>query len=756
MEERYALQVQGIVQGVGFRPFVYRLATDLSLTGWVLNCAAGVFIQIQGQAGACAQFRRRLEQQPPPLAKIDFIDCQPLPPQEESSFVIRESAPGERRTLLSPDVATCDDCLADLQNPDSRMYQYPFANCTNCGPRFTIIGDIPYDRALTTMADFPMCDACAADFTNPYNRRFHAQPIACPACGPRLVFLHKDGSASEEAQPLAAAQKALQDGQILAIKGLGGYHLACDPHNEQAVCQLRRRKYRYDKPLALMVRDLETACRYCLVDAQEEELLTGRRRPIVLLRKRADGIQIAPSVAPGTDRLGIMLPYTPLHHLLLAQVPALVMTSGNVADEPIAYQDEDALTRLAPIVDGFLSHNRRIFRRCDDSVAVVAAGAPRLLRRSRGYVPEPLTLPWAGKLLALGGQQKNVFCLLREQQAFLSQHQGDLDEQSTFAGYRQEIADFCRMFAVQPQLLVHDLHPGYQSTAFAREFAGKLPLVAVQHHHAHLASVLAEQGWTDPAIGLIFDGTGYGSDGALWGGEVLLGDCRGFRRMAHLLYAPMPGGEAAVKEPWRMTLSYLAAALPEQRLPEFAGLWLEGWQVLLQAVRRGVNAPLTSGMGRLFDGMAVLAGLPGQVSYEGQVAIGLEQLAVWDGEDIAYSLPLLRQGEETIMDWRPAMAQAAADRLAGVAPCRIAGRFHRGVVEMAVAAAVQVRQQTGVALVALSGGCWQNILLLEKTVDALSRLGFTVCANQQVPVNDGGLALGQAAIAAAGLAPACS
>ncbi len=749
---RYHIHVSGIVQGVGFRPFVYGLARRCSLAGWVYNTSSGVFIEIEGTAAACTAFLASLQKEAPSLSRIDRINTRQISVLGEKNFIIKESVGGKKDTLISPDMGICEACLADIKNKEDRRYGYAFTNCTNCGPRFTIIKDLPYDRKLTTMSTFPMCAECAKEFTDPLDRRFHAQPNACPVCGPRLRYTDMRGGPIE-GEPLPLAQDHLRAGKILAVKGIGGYHLVCDAADNDAVKRLRSRKLRWDKPFAVMLPDMAAVRRYCQCSRQEEALLISQRRPIVLLRKRPDVSALAEEIAPGNPRLGVMLPYTPLHYLLIEGFAALVMTSANISDEPIVYKDDEVYTRLSGIADFCLTHDREIFRRCDDSVMTCVGDKPVFFRRSRGYAPEPL--PFCGEevsILALGAQQKNTFCLTRKDQAFLSQHIGDLDNMATMADYRNEINDFRVMFDCSPQLFVHDLHPQYASTVFAqKEFAG-MPRLAVQHHFAHFASVLAEHRIEGKAIGLIYDGTGYGTDGTLWGGEVLVGDINGYARKAHLRYAPLPGGEKAIREPWRMAMSLLAETYGYQNVEKYApdGLLRAGWQHLLKASQAGVNAPKTSGMGRLFDGIAALMGLGRTVNYEGQAAVLLEEIidnAVGSG----YHIIVKRYDLDTVLDWRPLVEEVIEDMRSQAPLGVISGRFHRAVADASVDICLMLREETGLDRVVLSGGCWQNAFLLENTTRSLEKQGFHVYFNQQVPINDGGISYGQAAIGAAAI-----
>jgi hydrogenase maturation protein HypF len=773
---RRRIGVKGIVQGVGFRPFVYGLAQRLGLTGFVLNDSRGVTIEVEGPSAALERFMQALREEAPPLARIESVVGEELAPLGDVAFVIVHSREtGERATLISPDTATCDDCLRELWDSRDRRYGYPFINCTNCGPRFTIIEDVPYDREKTTMRVFAMCPACRAEYEDPANRRFHAQPNACPVCGPQVALeiwdaatrlLLEEGGAGET--PIERAAWLLARGCILAIKGLGGYHLACDALDVAAVQRLRQRKHREAKPCALMVPDLETAYSLCEINADEAALLQSHRRPIVLLQRRPDA-SVAPGVAPGYRTLGLMLPYTPLHHLLLrafgryvaTERPAvLVMTSGNVSEEPIAYRDEEARRRLAHIADGMLTHNRVIHMRCDDSVTRVVAGGEQLFRRSRGYVPEPLTLPFdlPLPLLACGGHLKNTFALGKGHQVFIGHHIGDLENLETLTSYREGILHFQRLFDIYPEAVAYDLHPDYLATKYALD--SDIPQkIGVQHHHAHIASVLAEHGLSGPVIGVAADGTGYGTDGAIWGCEILLADLRDFRRRAYLQYVPLPGGERAVREPWRMAAVYLERAYGEGFLgldiPFARRLDRSTWRILAQMIARGLNSPPASSLGRLFDAVAALLDVRDEVVYEGQAAIELEMLAsgvtAEEGPVYPYAAHEDRSGALQL-DVLPMIRALVADLQRGLSVARIARRFHRSLALMLAAVCEQVRRSTGLTQVALSGGVFQNRLLLEDLQAALERAGFQVYLNRHVPPNDGGLCLGQLAVAAARLA----
>jgi hydrogenase maturation protein HypF len=761
------LRVEGTVQGVGFRPFVYRLASELGLDGWVRNDAHGVLIEAHGAAAAVEQLAARLVEEAPALAVIERLTRSPAGELDApgSGFAIRPSPRGERPDApVTPDSATCAECLRELFDPADRRHRYPFINCTNCGPRFTIVRGVPYDRPLTTMASFAMCDACRAEYEDPADRRFHAQPNACPACGPRVRLLGRDGRRPPGVMPddpLEAAAVALRDGAILAVKGIGGYHLACRADDERAVSRLRARKHREDKPFALMAATVADAERLVALDAESSALLRSPARPIVLA-PRLDGAEVAPSVAPGAPEFGVMLPYSPLHHLLLADFAAqgargpLVMTSGNVSDEPIAFEDGDALARLSGIAELFLTHNRPIETRVDDSVRrVVAIGERRassFLRRSRGYVPA--SLPLAGgtprALLACGGELKSTFCLARGERAWVSHHIGDLENYETLRSFTDGIAHLARLFDVQPEVVVHDLHPEYLSTKHALSLRG-LEALGVQHHHAHLAACLAEHGIDRPAVGAILDGTGYGLDGTVWGGEILVGDLERFERAGWLLPVPMPGGERAIREPWRMALAWLDAAADGDPEPPGALAGEVGairWRQVLGVARGSLNAPLTSSVGRLFDAVAALCGVRAAVNYEGQAAIELE--ACCDPHERgAYRVLVDACPDGSLrLDPRPAVRQVVADLRAGSASGLAAARFHNGMAGALVEACQRVGAAQGLDLVVLSGGVFQNRRLLGAVVEGLAAAGLQVLTPSLLPANDGGISFGQAAVAA--------
>ncbi|MBL8044977.1 MAG: carbamoyltransferase HypF [Anaerolineales bacterium] len=751
---RRRLRVTGVVQGVGFRPFVYGLAHTHGLAGWVGNNSAGVFIEIEGPLSALENFQTDLTAKKPPLAHIEAVSVEALEPDGTQNFRIVESeAQPAANTLISPDIALCDDCLRELFDVADRRYRYPFINCTNCGPRFTLIQDIPYDRPKTTMAAFAMCPACQAEYHNPLNRRFHAQPNACPKCGPRLWLETRDGTFREDA--LEQTQRLLAQGQIVAIKGIGGFHLACDAANDSAVQLLRERKGRVDKPFAIMATNLEAVREFAEVNAAEAELLTSKERPIVLLRRKAEPA-LSSLLAPGNPYLGVMLPYSPLHHLLLKDRPstssgrgALVMTSGNYSDEPIAKDNAEARERLAALADAFLLHDRDIQVPCDDSVLRVTATPPALLpiRRSRGYAPFPVKLPFTvPPTLAVGGELKATFCLARDDYAFMSQHIGDMENLETLQAFERAVEHYQALFRCQPRVLVSDLHPRYLSSRWAAQHANGFHHIQVQHHHAHIAAVMAENGYAGdkPVIGFSLDGTGFGTDGAIWGGEVLLADYANFERAAHLAYVPLPGGDAAVKRPYRVALAHLQAAGVEwqEDLPPVAACPPEERRILVQQLRTGLQTVPTSSFGRLFDAVAALCGVRQTVTYEAQAASELEALAADENEAYAFEL-----GETSFLA-APVIRAIAADLRAKVPVARIASRFHNAVAELILTLSQRLRHTHNLNVVALSGGVFQNVTLLTRTLTRLHAHNFQTLTHHLVPPNDGGLALGQAVIGA--------
>lgn len=751
------IHINGVVQGVGFRPFVYGLAKQHQLNGWVRNTSAGVDIEVDGALETLEAFITDLQEQPPPLARIDefHVEVCATDGYSEFSIVHSEPIPGAFQPI-SPDISICPDCLEELFDQAARHYRYPFVNCTNCGPRFTIIKDIPYDRPKTTMAPFDMCPDCAEEYEDPLNRRFHAQPVACPACGPK-VWLEVGGEILvEKDEAIQQTRRLLKKGKVLAVKGLGGFHLACDATNPKAVAELRKRKLRVEKPFAVMMPSLEVLRRYCKVSEADAEILTSRERPIVIL-ERLPGTAIPPETAPGQNTLGVMLPYTPLHYLLLEEAddfpPALVMTSGNISEEPIAAANPEAQQRLLSLADAFLMHNREIHTRCDDSVmrTVSYNGHPKLvpLRRSRGYTPYPVHLPWKTfPILAVGGELKNTFCLTRENYAFLSHHIGDLENYETLKAFQDGIAHIEQLFRIQPKALAYDLHPDFLATRYARERGLKeeIQTIGVQHHHAHMAACMAENNLPEgePVIGVAFDGTGYGLDGAVWGGEFLVGDYTEFERELHLAYIPLPGGDKAVRQPARQALAWLDALDIEWQadLPPAAFLSGQERTLLRQQIKSKVNTPLTSSMGRLFDAVAALAGVRQEVSYEAQAAIEFEALVDPDCQE---SYPY--QMDEEIIDPGPMIRAVINDLRAQVSVNIIAARFHNTIAQIVLEGCIQLREKASVSQVVLSGGVWQNMVLLKRTHDLLEKAKFKIHTHTQVPANDGGLALGQAVVA---------
>lgn len=741
---RYSLTIKGIVQGVGFRPFMFRLAKSLSICGYVKNTSEGVYAEIEGEEAACDGFVAALKHHPPALAQIKGINVQKQQPHGDTDFIIVQSSYGVRNTLISPDIGICDACAADIEDKNNRRYRYAFTNCTDCGPRFSIIRDIPYDRKNTTMAEFIQCADCLREYEDPYDRRFHAQPNACPVCGPRLGF-YMDGKI-KQGDPYALFGECISEGGIVAVKGIGGYHLACDAQNEGAVARLRKNKIRYDKPFAVMMRDIGTVRRFCEVNAAEEAILTCARKPIVLLKKK-DNCAIAKDTAPNNSRLGVMLPYTPLHCILMQCIDVLVMTSANISDRPMIYDDTEAMNRLFDIADAILTNNRQIFRRMDDSVCMEVSGKVRMIRRARGYAPEPLKLKKNSSVtLALGSQQKNTFCLAKGEDAFLSGHIGDLDDMDTVRAYESEIQSYMRIFDAKPDIIACDMHPDYISTRYADRFRGILPVYEIQHHHAHFASVLAEHDIEENAIGLILDGTGYGKDGALWGGEALWGGAGTSERIGHMRYAPLLGGEAAIREPWRMALAMMYISCGKAAALEYFNKYGDKAGILLRANESNINTPLTSGAGRLFDAVAALAGIRTHIAYEGQAAIELEQ-AMDDSAHGSYGFDIVWESDIMIFDWRQMIFDIVHDVRSGCSAGIISAKFHRAVVQMLVDAASLAKKQYGGNIVALSGGVFQNAYVLGNVINKLQTHGFDVYSNEKVPANDGGISYGQAAAA---------
>ncbi|MBC2709844.1 MAG: carbamoyltransferase HypF [Desulfosarcina sp.] len=748
------LEINGIVQGVGFRPFIYQLANHHGLKGEVANTATGVSLVLEGPENGIRQFIDDLPARKPPLAHIVEVSAMPEPVKGFSAFsIVKSRGSATRATLISPDVMVCDDCLAEMRDPADRRFGYPFINCTNCGPRYTIIDDIPYDRPKTSMRHFTMCPLCQAEYDDPDNRRFHAQPNACPVCGPRVTLCDSHGHLIDTDDPIADTARRIKEGRIVAVKGLGGFHLAVDATNADAVTRLRRRKHREEKPFALMCADLDRIRAISRVSDAEEKLLVSIQRPIVLLEKREPN-PIAEAVAPHNRYFGIMLPYTPLHHLLLdAGFTALVMTSANLSEEPIAIDNDEAFRRLGEIADDFLIHDREICLRSDDSIVRYSAGHMRPIRRSRGYVPVPVFLKDKMlPVLACGAELKNTVCLTRGRQAFVSQHIGDLENRATDDFFRLTVNHLKRILDIDPQIVACDLHPDYMSTRYARELDG-IPRIEVQHHHAHIAACMAENKADGPVIGLSFDGTGLGTDGTIWGGEVLVADYHTFSRAAHLAPVPMPGSAAAIKEPWRMAVSHLRAAFGEDLgclpLPLFRSVDKQQVDVMMAMMEKQINSPLTSSLGRLFDAVAAIIGLRGQVAFEGQAAMELEMISD-DAESGSYDFSWEGNGDGPLCILNaPIIRGVVRDLAKGFSPAMISTRFHNTLVILFDQLCRHLHTATGIHRVALSGGVFQNNRLLAGLTAALEKSGFDLLTHRLVPTNDGGLSLGQAVVAAA-------
>lgn len=748
------IEIRGTVQGVGFRPWVYRLAREMRVRGRVRNDSAGVVIDAFATREALAQFVQRLHDSAPAASVIVSLDSHDIPVERVEGFTIDESRPApDRQVSIPPDLATCPECAREIRDPSNRRYRYPFTNCTNCGPRFTIATDVPYDRARTSMARFPMCPACQREYDDPADRRFHAQPNACQACGPRLTAVTAAGERIDHEDPIEVAARLLGAGLIVALKGIGGFHLACDATSEMAVLRLRRRKRRDEKPFAVMVRDLEAAERVAVLGPAERAVLLSTERPIVLATRRPES-RLARSIAPGNPLVGVLLPYSPLHHLLMRDVDVpLVMTSGNVSDEPLAYRNTEAQARLAEIADLFLLHDRPIVTRCDDSVARIVAGRPMLLRRSRGYVPRPVTVsrPFAKPVLACGALLKNTFCIGAGDKAFLGPHVGDLENLETFDSFEDSIMRMERFLGVEPEVIAHDLHPDYFSTRYAQRRKGRRR--AVQHHHAHVASALAEHGLEGPVFGLVYDGTGYGADGTAWGGELLLADTRTFQRLATFRPIALPGGDAAIRSPWRTALAMLDDAFdgapPIDDLRLFRLLSEEDVTVTRRMLSAGVNSPRAHGVGRYFDAFAAIALVRPHGTYEGQLAMEWNMAALAArGERGRYPFEIMRSKTPWELDLRPMIRDVAYELIGGEAPAVVAARFHN---TLAAASAQLVRLAAilyGRREVILTGGCFQNAHLAELLLNDLTP-AFDVLLHREVPPGDGGIALGQAVVASA-------
>jgi len=788
-----SISVRGIVQGVGFRPFVYGLAIKHNLKGWVYNTSEDVKIEVEGKAEAIRQFEQELQTQAPPLAYIETVNIEYNHPRHHKEFKIRNSQAQEGKyQLISPDIATCRACLDEVMDAEDRRYRYPFTNCTNCGPRFTIIEGMPYDRPKTTMRSFRMCSQCQAEYDNPLDRRFHAQPNACPKCGPQVELVDNQGSLITESNPITTASQFLSKGKILAIKGLGGFLLACDATNDIVVKTLRQRKKRSSKPFAIMVTDINEAEKHCYVSSEEKDLLTSPQSPIVLMKWREESC-VSLEVAPNLRFLGVMLPYTPLHHILLRDTGLpLVMTSGNVSEEPIARDNDEALRRLSGIADYFLIHNRDIYSSYDDSVSMVERGTSQLVRRARSYAPYPIRLPFEAKqVLGCGAEEKNTFCLTKDNYAFLSQHIGDMENMETLEHFDRTISLYQKLFHIKPEIVAHDLHPDYLATNYARELGKSgMKLVPVQHHHAHITSCMADNGLESAVIGVAFDGTGMGADGNIWGGEFLVADYRDYRRAGHLEYLPLPGGAAGIKHPYRTAIGYILTLLGENALDAVITREAEKSQltsigsvsevemeiirrqierginspltssigsvsevemeIIRRQIERGINSPLTSSMGRLFDAVSALLGIRSVIDYEGQAAVELEMAACEeDYVHIQESYPYRIVEEEGIrvVRLRDLLSAVIEDLHQDVSKGSISVKFHDTIARMTNEMCRLTADETGITQVALSGGVFQNRILLKKTTNLLESSGFQVFTHRQVPCNDGGISLGQAVVA---------
>ena len=751
----FHIHINGIVQGVGFRPYIYNLAIEHQLNGWVCNSANGVDIEVTGDSDSIHEFLQEIPQSTPPLAQIDSMETNEIELENFTGFNIIPSINKATDFIpISPDVAICENCLKELMDPKDRRYRYPFINCTNCGPRFTIIKEIPYDRPFTTMADFEMCSNCQAEYENPQDRRFHAQPIACPDCGPMVWFENRTGQKlAENDQAIYFARQYLKEGKIIAIKGLGGFHLACDATNSDSVRKLRERKHRTDKPFALMAPNVETIRQFADVSNPAIALLTSPQAPIVLMPK-IEGTKIVDSIAPHQSNLGFMLPYTPLHQLMIEPEldfpSALVMTSGNHSEEPILHENIKAREGLSTLADGFLLHDRPIHIRIDDSVLSIIENKPYPIRRARGYAPNPIRLTQSvPQILAVGPQMKNTFCLTREKYAFLSHYIGEMENWETYKDFQKSIEHYERLFRINPEIIAHDMHPDYLSTRYANERAseGKLPTVPVQHHHAHLAAALMENKLPPEEYvgGLIFDGTGYGSDGTIWGGEVLIGNCQSFDRLYFLKPVPLPGGDVSIQKPARMALSTLWSYKLdwEENLPPVQALNPVERALLKEQLEKKINTPLTSSMGRLFDVVSALLGVRETITYEAQAAIELESLV--DQQEFGY-YPFEIEGQE--INLRSMLSRILEDINNQVSKPSISARFHNTIAQISLSMSAQIEKEHQIDHIVLSGGVWQNLTLLRKTLSLLRKNGYHPIIHHQMPPNDGCVAFGQAMVAA--------
>ena len=746
------IAVNGIVQGVGFRPFIYQMANRLNIKGDVANTSDGVLIHIEGGRGEVDCFCKNIKKKSPPLARITSLSISSAPEKKFKTFSITKSRElKSASTFISPDVSVCEDCLFELFDPGDRRHLYPFLNCTNCGPRYTIIDDIPYDRQKTSMKRFEMCEKCRAEYEDPENRRFHAQPNACPDCGPHVALYDKARKKIDEKNSVEETAKLLKKGYLVAIKGLGGFHLAVDAENDQAVKKLRERKRRAEKPLAIMSRDIAAIRQYAHIRPSEEKLLTSRQRPVVLLKKRETN-SLSDRISPKNKYFGVMLPYTPLHYLLLNfGFAALVMTSGNISEEPIVIDNDQAFLRLKKIADYFLIHDRDIYLRSDDSIVKHAAGATRFIRRSRGYAPAPIFLKKSvPPILACGAHMKNVVCLASGKNAFLSQHIGDMENRSTDVFFRMTIAHMQRILDIKYEIIACDLHPGYITSQYAKS-EKEAKIICAQHHHAHIASCMAENRIDSPVIGIALDGTGFGTDGAAWGGEILIADLKQFERAASLSYIPMPGGSAAIKEPWRMAISYLYNAfgdsLTDLNLAAVKKIDKSRINIITRMIDRKINSPLTSSMGRLFDGIASIVGLRDRIDFEGQPAMELEMIAD-EMTGRTYERQWISGENEKKILTAPIIRGVARDMETGVPPSIISATFHATIIRLFSDVCETIGKETGLYRVALSGGVFQNRILLTGMTKELEKRGFIVFSHTLAPCNDGGLSLGQAVIAA--------
>lgn len=754
MKIRENIIIKGIVQGVGFRPFIHKLVQNYNLSGWVLNSNQGVEMDVEGKTEELNNFISDIKDKLPPLARIENIEVNQLPLIGYKGFSIKKSITKEENgfVLVSPDISICEDCLQELFDPRNQRFRYPFINCTNCGPRFTIIKDIPYDRGKTTMKVFEMCPQCQSEYENIEDRRYHAQPNACADCGPQ-VSLYQNKRKLESVDPIEKAVKLLKEGKIGAIKGLGGFYLACDATNNKAVAKLRRLKNREAKPFAIMSFNLEKIKKYCKLGKKEEEWLINRARPIVLLKKKEDSL-ISSSVAPRNNYLGVMLPYTPLHYLLLKDnFTALIMTSGNIADQPIIGDNQEALEKLDRTADFFLLYNRDIFNRCDDSVLKIINGDNMFFRRSRGYVPYPIILDFKLKeVLALGGELKNTISFSKENYVFLSQYLGDLKSVETLSFLKKSIASLKKMFRINPEIIACDLHPDYLSTQYAEEIGAKkgLKVVKVQHHHAHIVSCMVENNIKEKVIGVAYDGTGYGDDGKIWGGEFLLCDLKEYLRVGHLKYCSLPGGDKAIMEPWRMTYSYLYSIYgPKAKTLDINFIQRMDYDklsIIEKMIDKNINSPLTSSCGRLFDAISSLIGIRDEISYEGQAAMELESFCA-SGIKERYKFCIYKEGMEFIIDPQEIFIEIIKDLKEGIDKKIMAAKFHNTVAEFTLNLCGKIRENSGINKIALSGGVFQNKYLTEKVVSLLEDKGFKVYTQSKVPPNDGGISLGQAVVA---------